>query len=118
MDEGKRGVMLDRGRVDAAVYFGGGVEEYEKVLNTTVTQDYAEYDLVVCLEVPPREIYERICRNNPARSESYSLAQYLGDKTKEVWQDHPNFVLVPNLGNWEEKVAMARSVIHDFLQKS
>ena len=117
MDDGKKGLVLDRGRVDAAVYFSGGVEEYEKVLGTTVTRDYGEYDLVICLAVPPPEIYEIIRLNNPARGESYSLASYLGGEIREVWQNHHNFAYIPNLGSWEEKVAMVRSVIREFLIK-
>lgn len=114
--DGKRGVLLDRGTVDGAAYFDGGVVEFENIIKTNLEHEYSRYDLVICLDVPPENIYEANKANNPARSEDYPQAKKLGDRIKEVWQNHPNFVFVSNDGGWDEKVRKVKEAIDKVLK--
>lgn len=109
--EGKSGIVLDRGLPDGAAYFEGGVGEYEEVLSTSIKQEYSRYKLVIFLDVPPKDVYEKIKENNPARTESYEEARERGDRTFEAWRHHPNLVVISNKGGWEAKVAKAREEI-------
>ncbi len=109
--EDRRAVVFDRGTVDGAAYLDKGVDEFERFFGVKIEGEYARYDLVICLDVPPPDIYEKIKSNNSARSEDYSAARKLGDKIKEVWQNHPNFVFISNDGGWEEKVRKAEATI-------
>jgi predicted ATPase len=110
--EGRSGMVLDRGLPDGAAYFEGGAKEYEEVLGTSIRQEFTRYKLVVCLDVPPGDIYDIHKANNPARKETYEEARQLGDKIKEVWQNHPNFVFVSNDGGWDAKVAKVKEAIN------
>ncbi len=114
--EGKRGILFDRGTVDGAAYFDGGVEEFENIIKTKLEYEYSRYDLVICLDVPPEDIYEARRTNNLARSEDYQLARKLGDRIKEVWQNHPNFVFISNDGGWDEKVRKVKEAIDKVLK--
>lgn len=114
--EGKSGMVLDRGLPDGAAYFDGGSTEYEEVLGTSIRQEYTRYKLVVCLDVPPRNVYEAHKANNSARKESYEEARVLGDRIREVWQNHPNFVFVSNDDGWDAKVAKVREEINKIVK--
>lgn len=111
----KTGIVTNRGTVDAAAYLKGGPAHYEKLLRTSYQLEYARYDLVICLDIPDREIYEQQFSNNPARNESYEVAAEIGHLTKLVWENHPHFVFIPRTESWEEKVEQVRREIKVFL---
>lgn len=113
--QGKQALVLDRGSVDNAAYMSGGLEEMENIYKTSRQSEYAQYDLVVCLEVPPPDIYEKMKSNNPARSEDYEQARRLGDRIKEVWRDHPNFYIISDKLGWKEKEKAALKAIAGFI---
>jgi len=113
---GKSGLVLDRARIDGAVYFENGVEEYEKVLRTSIQREYARYKIVIYLDIPSEDIYYRNKHKNLNRSEDYPEARRLGDKIREVWQNHPNFVFVSNDGGWDEKVRKVKEAINKVLK--
>ena len=112
---GKKALLCDKGRLDVAVGLQGGAVEYERLFQTTIQNDYIEYDLVLCLELPPKEVYDIIRKNNPARGHDYREAQEIQQRVRNIWQDHPNFVFIPNGSGWEEKLNHARQEIYKFL---
>ncbi|MBI2042549.1 MAG: AAA family ATPase [Candidatus Nealsonbacteria bacterium] len=108
---GKKCLILDRGSIDAAAYMSGGLSEMEHIYQTTREAEYSQYDLVICLEVPPKDIYEKVKHNNPARSETYEQAERLGEKIREVWFKHPGFCLIPNYFSWTEQEDIAMGLV-------
>ena len=107
----KKAVVLDRPEADGAGYFNGGIQEFEAVFGTTIISELRNVDMAICLEVPSRKIYEEHKKNNPSRSETYEEAAKRGEKTKAIWQRHPNFHLISNEGGWETKVNRVRQLI-------
>ena len=114
-DEGEIALICDSGKVRAAAYFDEGINEYEEFLKTKIASDYATYDLVLCLALPPRDVYELIKKNNPSRTETYEQARELEKRGINAWQNHSNFVFIQNGKNWEEKMHFIRHTIHSFL---
>ena len=115
-DTGKKALLADKGRVDIAGHIKGGPREYEELFNTTLKKDYAHYDLVLFLELPPKKIYNQIRKNNPARGETYERAKMFETRMKKVWQGHPNFISISNESGWEGKVQKARLAVSEFLR--
>ncbi len=111
----KQAMIVDRGTVDGAAYLDGDLERFAAVCQTTVAAEYGRYDLVLCLETPPRDVYDRMAGNNAARSEPYDAAALLGARLQDVWAGHPGFRLVRNGASWEEKLDSVRQAISDFL---
>ena len=109
--EGKKAVLFDRGTVDGAAYFPGGIRQFEHIFNTEIKKEFSRYDLVLCLDVPPEDVYNANRSNNPARSEDYRAARDLGDRIAQVWCAHPNFVFISNSGGWDAKVAKVKEAI-------
>lgn len=110
--EGRKGLLLDRGSVDNAAYLPDGLQEFERICRTERAHEYGRYDLVLCLDIPPKEVFDRERENNPARSETYEQASALGDRIKEVWRGHPRFMLIADQPTWEEKLSVIRAAVH------
>jgi len=102
---GKDLVVMDRGTMDNAAYLPNGTTDLEKLFNTTARAEYSNYDLVLNLAVPPREVYEVIKCNNPARGEDFEGAVRLGNLISLAWECHPRYRAIGNHDGWEGKVA-------------
>lgn len=114
---GKKCLVIDRGSMDSAAYMAGGIEEFEYIFQTTCAAEYAQYDLIVCLEMPPKDIYEQMKGNNAARYESsYAQADERGEKIKQIWKNHPGFCFIANGSGWEEKKENSLGAIRLFIQ--
>lgn len=112
---GKLATILDRGMIDNAVYIHDGVRGLEDILRTRRDYEYADYDAVICLAIPPREVFEEKKRNNPARKETYEEATALSAKIEEVWHDHPRFHLI-NTDSWDTKVTLVGQLVDKVLE--
>jgi CYTH domain-containing protein/predicted ATPase len=115
--DGKKAVIFDRGTLDILPYEKGGIQGFKSLCRTDLSWEYAQYDAVICLEVPPKDIYEKTKKNNPARGETYEEALALGEKIKEAWGGHPNFVIVSNSDTWKEKAEKALNIIRKTINK-
>lgn len=115
--EGKHALLLDRGTVDNAAYLKGGLDEFEAISRTNRAYEFSQYDLVVCLDVPPEGIYQEMASNNPARSEPYEEAVALGERFVLIWSEHPNMTRIRSSGSWDEKYAAIRHTIVTFIEE-
>lgn len=114
-NEGKSAVILDRGNPDGAAYTKRGWKDFCAICHTEKEEELNRYQMVICLDVPEKDIYEMHKKNNPARRETWEEALALEKKTKAVWSEHPNFYSVENCGSWEEKEAKVLQIIKQFL---
>lgn len=113
---GKRAIVFDRGSIDNAAYLSGGIEEFQKIFDTSYLREYDNYDLVIYLSRPPAEVYEREKANNPARGETYEQACEVGLRTLKAWGFHQNMHIAgTSYDTWDQKVAHARNLIKDLL---
>lgn len=113
-NEGKGAMILDRGSLDNAAYLEDGLNEFEKLTQSTVPHEYERYAAVICLGLPPKDVYSEKMLNNPARKESFEEAEALQEKILTVWCKHPNFNFV-NDDSWDEKVQNVMDTIEGFI---
>ncbi len=116
-------IIADRGIMDSLAYFRrSGLEDikFKQLLEKLGAGDLmynlkARYGLVVFLEIPPREIYNRIKANNPARQEDFDSAWRTNELLKGAWTGS-NLKIVDNPeGTFEEKIRRALSLIDNEL---
>lgn len=123
---GKRAIIFDKARVEMAAHIlydrislEEGKEIYKKIFGFSVEDAYKDYDLVLFLELPKKEVYNKVLSNNPARAGlSYEESLKVGDRVKEVWKNHLNFKIISSYDVWEEKLNKIRQTISDFLKNS
>ena len=113
--QGKRGILLDRGKADQPAYMPGGRKQFEKVHNTSMSAEYANYHAVLFLDLPSRKDYEANSNNNSARMENYDQAVPLAVKLYDAWSGHPNLVRIPSTNTWEEKEAIVVECLESIL---
>jgi predicted ATPase len=115
--DGRSALLLDRGTVDGAAYMENGLRDMEQIFRTSTQDEYDRYHGVICMDVPPRKIYEANKSNNPARYETYEQAAETGRRIREVWSGHPNFRFISNDGSWEDKLQQARIALNNLLSE-
>ena len=116
---GKKALLLDKSCLDVAVHFlsiGKNLKEYEKEFNTPISEDYKKSDLVLFLELPKKETYENVRKNNFARRETYEEAKRIGEIYFNVWKNHPKFSYIENNSTWEDNLENVRKTLRAFLK--
>lgn len=88
---GKRALILDRGTLDSAGFVPGGWREFEEMVGTSRAVEYSNYDAVMFLPVPSREIYNANRHNNPVRRETWEEARRADEQLHDAWREHPDF---------------------------
>ncbi|KAA0206851.1 hypothetical protein EDM68_00795 [Candidatus Uhrbacteria bacterium] len=118
--DGKKAVILDRGLLDNAAYFKDGVSDFERCTRLDVATLARRYRAVIKLNVPPREVYERIRGNNPARSESYDEALALDRRIEACWKPYASVYHCPESEralDWNGKLSGARMFLLGVLER-
>ncbi|MDP2587589.1 MAG: AAA family ATPase [bacterium] len=115
--DGKRCMLTDRGALDVVPYFPGGIKEFDAVTRLNREWLHHLYDMVIYVEVPPREVYEREKDNNPARYETYEQAVRTGRATLQAWRGHPNLHVIDNQGGWPKKQRRVVDLVRQFVDK-
>lgn len=88
-------LLCDRGTVDGAVYWPDGEADFFAGVGTTIEAELGRYDAVLFFETAAAG-GDSIEGGNPTRIESNVEALELDRRLREIWSDHPRFVLVPH----------------------
>lgn len=107
--DGKSMMLMDRGRAEISAFLRGGVSEMAEAFHTTVDHEHAQYNRVIYLGLPTRDIYEGNKANNEARTETYQEAETISDRILEAWQNHPGLTRIAASESFESKFLSARS---------
>ncbi len=116
--DGRSALLLDRGTVDGAAYMKNGTRDMEQIFRTNIQDEYDRYHGIICLDVPPQDIYEANKSGNPARYENYDQAAAIGHRLREVWSGHPRFRFIGNGSSWEDKLQKVRHQIKELLKSA
>ena len=100
-------VILDRGTLDGAAYYGG-IEKWCCLVRTTYERELSRYDIVIHLETSAY-LSTYSCNTNPYRSEKPDVALKVDRKIGEVWSGHPRRHRFG--GTLEEKKAAVLDII-------
>ncbi len=110
----RRACVCDRGSLDGAAYFPGGLDSFCDAMGTTIEDEYDRYDGVLFLESTAYQI-ETWPTDNPHRIETPAEARKIDRKLKHVWEGHPNFQLVPHAATFYEKISTSLEALHRML---
>lgn len=96
--------VCDRGGLDGAAYWPGGLGPFLGAMGTTLDSEYRRYDAVIFLETSAHDKHSYPAPN-PHRVESLAQARLIDRKLREIWQAHPRFFFVGHEVKFYEKVA-------------
>ena len=103
-------IVCDRGTVDAAVYWPGGVDDFFKTMGTTLEKEMARYDAVLHLSPPTNPAFYQ---STHVRTENLHQAFEIDEKILQIWQNHPNRLIVEGKEHFCEKA----EIIKNFVEK-
>ena len=103
-------IVCDRGTVDAAVYWPGGVTDFFNTMQTSLEAELARYDAVIHLSPPTNPAFYQ---STHVRTESLHEAFKIDEKILKIWQSHPRRVIVEGKEHFFEKA----EIIKDFVEK-
>lgn len=106
--------VCDRGALDGAAYWPGGVDAFLLAMGTTMEEEIARYDAVIFLETTAfdRKTWPS---DNPLRTETPDAARAIDRRLKKIWSAHPRFHFVPHAKDFYEKVAVCLITLHRVL---
>jgi hypothetical protein len=109
--------ICDRGGLDGAAYWPGGLERFLGAMGTTLDSEYRRYDAVIFLETSAQDP-KSYPPENPHRVETPSQARSLDRSLRQIWQGHPKFFFVGHEVRFYEKVAACLLTLSNVLDLS
>lgn len=103
-------IVCDRGTVDAAVYWPHGIEDFFQKMGTTLEEEVSRYDAVLHLSPPTNPAFYQ---STHVRTENLEEAFNIDRKILNIWQSHPNRLIVTGKEHFFEKA----EIIKDFVEK-
>lgn len=98
-------LLCDRGTVDGAAYWPHDhPHEFFHAQGTTLKEELARYDAVLFFESAAVGGM-MIKGGNPVRDETGEEAVVLDARLREIWSQHPRFVLVPHNTSFFKKIS-------------
>jgi len=96
--------ICDRGGLDGAAYWPGGLSRFLGAMGTTLESEYRRYDAVIFLETSAfdEKIYPV---DNPHRTETPAQARSIDRTLRNIYQEHPRFFFIGHEVRFYEKVA-------------
>lgn len=107
--------VCDRGALDGAAYWPGGLEGFLGAMGTTLESEYRRYDAVIFLETAAYDV-KSYPVDNPLRVESPAQARRVDTLLRRVWEKHPHFRLIKHTRDFYEKVAQCLIELHRALE--
>lgn len=107
-------IVCDRGTVDAAVYWPGGVEDFFSEMGTSLDEELSRYDAVLHLSPPENPAFYQ---STHVRTESLQQAFEIDRKILKIWEKHPNRLIVGGTEHFFEKAELIKNFIEGILKK-
>lgn len=102
-------LLCDRGTLDCAAYFPGGLGAFLKEIGSSERKECGRYKKVIHLETPGAS--RGYDFSNPVRTESPDEALKLDRKIQKVWSSHPNRILIQSRDSFLHKVSEVVDIV-------
>ncbi|WP_217909985.1 AAA family ATPase [Pseudenhygromyxa sp. WMMC2535] len=113
----ERVLLCDRGTIDGAAYWPSDDPlEFFTALETTLEDELARYDAVLFFETAAVGDFS-IETGNPFRTETNREAVALDTRLRELWQRHPNFVLIHHNHSFMAKLFEGLHVLTELIHR-
>jgi predicted ATPase len=114
-----RVLLCDRGTVDGGAYWPdpiAGELDFFASLGTSLEAELVRYDAVLFFETAAVGNLS-IETGNPARIESNQEAVTLDGRLRELWREHPNFVLIHHNHSFMAKIFEGLHVLGELIRR-
>lgn len=109
-------LLCDRGTVDGAAYWPSGPEGFFQDIGSTLERELLRYDAVIFFESAAVG-HMSIEGGNPIRNETIEQAILLDRKLRDLWSQHPKFMLVPHNPSFFKKISFGLGVLDNMVSE-
>ena len=106
-------IVCDRGTVDAAVYWPGGVEDFFRQMGTSLEAELARYDAVLHLSPPTNPAFYQ---STHVRTESLDQAFDIDRRILKIWEKHPRRKIIGGTEHFLEKAEAIKNFVVEIIQ--
>jgi thymidylate kinase len=110
----QRIIVCDRGTLDCAAYYPGGLKRFLSDVDSSLRTELQRYDIVLHMETPQANMGYDF--SNPVRNESSSEALALDRRIQNVWHDHPVRHVIKSRESFLQKVTEVVELIRSEMQ--
>ena len=110
----ERVLLCDRGTIDGAAYWPGDQASFFEAVGSTREHELGRYDAIIFFESAAVGGMS-VEGGNPTRIESNEHALALDRRLREIWSEHPRFVVVPHNPSFIEKVMVGLAVLESMV---
>ncbi|QDK43860.1 hypothetical protein DOM22_01120 [Bdellovibrio sp. ZAP7] len=96
-------MILDRSKLDGAVFWPPGIDDYLQNFPVRIDEELAKYDHVLFLELPTKEHFGGV---HQARFHNFEQSLESERRLERVWGQHPRFVKVPAQIDFDKKIEL------------
>ncbi len=107
-------LLCDRGTVDGAAYWPSGPEGFFEAVGTTIERELARYDAVIFFESAAVGGIS-VEGGNPTRVESNEQAVDLDRRLRDIWSEHPRFVVVRHDPSFIKKIMFGLAALESLV---
>lgn len=105
-------IVCDRGTIDGAVYWPHGPEDFFSAMDSSLEAELARYDAVIHLSPPPEKDFYQATN---VRTETMEQAFAIDDKILQIWEKHPNRLVIPRDKHYFEKAEIIKNFVEKLL---
>lgn len=109
-----RFALCDRGTVDSLAYWPGPLDEFFDQVGSTHEAELTRYAAVLHLRTPGAD--SGYNHQNALRIETPDEALRIDERILEVWEGHPNRVVIPSSRGFLEKASLALNQLSEWLE--
>ncbi len=106
-------IVCDRGTVDAAVYWPGGIDDFFRQMNTSLEEELSRYDAVLHLSPPKNPAFYQ---STHVRTESLDQAFEIDRKILSIWEKHPRRKIIGGTEHFLEKAEAIKNFVEEIIK--
>ncbi|MFQ5654978.1 MAG: ATP-binding protein [Planctomycetota bacterium] len=102
--------ICDRGALDGAAYWPGGLEPFLEAMETDIEREYGRYEQVIFLETSAW-LEDAYTTEGSCRNETPAEARKLDEILRQIWEQHPNLHVIRHEAHFSEKIPQVLRII-------
>ncbi|HET9956782.1 MAG TPA: AAA family ATPase [Polyangiaceae bacterium] len=110
----ERILLCDRGTIDGAAYWPEAPTGFFDAVGSTLEAELARYDAVIFFESAAVGGIS-VEGGNPTRIESIEQALALDRRLRDIWAQHPRFVIVPHNPSFMKKILFGLAALESIV---
>lgn len=109
-----KNLVCDRASLDGLAYWPGNKTDFFRGVKSSLEVELERYNWIIHLDTVDAEFYSQTL----IRTESYSEADDINSKIRNIWSVHPRQIIIANTFNFHQKIAKVVKMVDMILREA